>query len=75
MMATTVIIFGAHALDRAEHDRLHADRLRVNGAQSARRTGTQLLQGLVEIDQHDDAGFGRDTGKGDKTDSDSDAKS
>ncbi len=32
----------------------------------------QLLQGAVEIDQHDDAGLRRDAGKGDEADGDGD---
>ena len=66
-MATTVIIFGPDALDRADHDRLvevgPRERPSLRGP-----LGLQVLQRLVEVDQHDDAGLGGDAGERDEAD-------
>ena len=61
----------AHALDRA--DMMASCRSsRVNGRPSASRCALDLLQRVIEIDQHHDAGLGGDAGQRDEAHGDGD---
>ena len=56
MIATTVIIFGAHAFDRASHDRgMQIGTRELSPLRRAFRS--DLVESMVEIDEHHDARF------------------
>ena len=69
MIATTVIIFG-RTRSTAPHDGI-TEIVTGEPAAFGRASGPDFLQGIIEVDQHHDAGFRGDAGERDKTDDDS----